>query len=268
MRRKLMAICLSFCLLTATGCAADSSPHAVENDFSGETSSLANPEEEKSGSENALSEENTYTENVQSQDSSTAGMTESALTAESDTASAESQTEDILSGTDFDSNLRIEDGMPQPMLSLTDLRDPYYTNEGSSVQRFCVYVETDHDTDNDGMADLVKAFVQVPTGAVLGQYKAATIYDPTPYTAGDVSAHTGDVLKKLFLEKEFDYKLLYKDCDKRKPSAEIDTMEAAGYARPEKDWNYQVPDTNLPGYGNGLCRRDCMRYRHVWIRRV
>ena len=250
MRRKLMAICLSFCLLAATGCAAGSSPQAVENDSFEETDSLAIPDAETSDSENALSADNANTVNAQSEDNSAAGMTESALTAESDSASAESQTEDILSDTDLDGNLRIEDGMPQPMLTLNDLRDPYYTNEGSSVQRFCVYVETDHDTDNDGMADLVKAFVQVPTGAVLGQYKAATIYDPTPYTAGDVPGHTGDVLKKLFLEKEFDYKLLYKDCDKRKPSAEMDTMEAAGNARPEKDWNYQVPDTNLPGFGN------------------
>ena len=229
-----MTICLSFCLLAATGCAADSSPQAGENDSFGETDTLANPDAETSDSENALSADNASTENAQSEDNSAAGMTESALTAESDSASAESQTEDILSDTDLDGNLRIEDGMPQPILTPTDLRDPYYTNEGSSVQRFCVYVETDHDTDNDGMADLVKAFVQVPTGAVLGQYKAATIYDPTPYTAGDVEGHTGDVLKKLFLEKEFDYKLLYKDCDKRKPSAEMDTMEAAGKARPER----------------------------------
>ena len=117
MRRKLMAICLSFCLLAATGCAADSSPHAVENDSFGETDTLANPDAETSDSENALSADNASTENAQSEDNSAAGMTESALTAESDSASAESQTEDILSDTDLDGNLRIEDGMPQPILT-------------------------------------------------------------------------------------------------------------------------------------------------------
>ena len=216
MKRKMMAACLAFCLLAATGCAAaDSKSPVVENDSAGETVS-AMQENEKS---------------------------------ESDDDPAANQNDENYPDTEYDGNLRIEDGMPQPMLMLSDPRDPYYTNEGSSVQRFCVYVETDHDTDNDGKADLVKAFVQVPTGAVLGQYKAATIYDPTPYAAGIVqSLDDGEDVKKVFLEKEFDYKLLYKDCDKRKPSGEMSTLEAAEYARPDKDWNYQVPDSGVPGF--------------------
>ena len=78
------------------------------------------------------------------------------------------------------------DGMAQPVLTYTNLRELDYTNEGSDILRFCVYVETDYDTDSDGMADLVEALVQVPRPAAEGAFKAATIYDPTPYGAGTV----------------------------------------------------------------------------------
>jgi len=44
-----------------------------------------------------------------------------------------------------------ENGMAQPILTFSDMRDENYTNEGSDILRFCVYVETDYDTDNDGM---------------------------------------------------------------------------------------------------------------------
>ena len=79
-----------------------------------------------------------------------------------------------------DDILKIEDGMLQPMLQYSDPRASDYSNEDSDILRFCVYVETDHDTDNDGMADLVKALIQVPRAAAEGKYKAAAIYDPTP----------------------------------------------------------------------------------------
>ena len=91
--------------------------------------------------------------------------------------------EKALDGNDF---LVIEDGALQPVLEVSHLRDPSYSNADSEVLRFCVYVETDNDTDNDGMADLVKALVQVPRAAVEGEYKAGTIYDPTPYGAGTI----------------------------------------------------------------------------------
>ena len=150
-------------------------------------------------------------------------------------------------GQTYDGNIRIEDGMLQPMLEFSNGRDPAYTNEGSDIIRYCVYVETDHDTDNDGMADLVKALVQVPRGAVDGKYKAATIYDPTPYGAGVVEENVNGA-EAWYLEKEFDYKLLYKDCEKRKPAGIMSTYEAAAAADPAKDWNYSVPNSSMPGY--------------------
>ena len=72
-----------------------------------------------------------------------------------------------------------EDGMAQAIFRYTNLRDENYTNDGSDILRFCVYIETDHDTDGDGMADLLEALVQVPRSAAEGAYKAGVIYDPT-----------------------------------------------------------------------------------------
>ena len=65
----------------------------------------------------------------------------------------------------YDGQLRLENGMMQPMLQWSDLRAADYTNDSSDILRFCVYVETDHDTDQDGMADLVKVLVQLPRAA-------------------------------------------------------------------------------------------------------
>ena len=70
----------------------------------------------------------------------------------------------------YDGNLREENGTLLPMLSYSDPRDPEYSNEDSDILRYCVYVETDNDTDNDGLADLVKVFVQVPRSAAEGKY--------------------------------------------------------------------------------------------------
>jgi len=36
------------------------------------------------------------------------------------------------------------------MCAYSNPRDPAYSNEDSDILRFRVYVETDHDTDNDG----------------------------------------------------------------------------------------------------------------------
>ena len=68
--------------------------------------------------------------------------------------------------TPYDGSLRIEDGMLLPMCEYSDPRDSEYSNENSDILRFCVYVETDNDTDNDGMADLVKVLLQLPRSAI------------------------------------------------------------------------------------------------------
>lgn len=144
------------------------------------------------------------------------------------------------------SGLRIENGMAQPMLTWSDYRAENYTNAESDILRYCVYVETDYDTDNDGKADLVKAFVQVPRAAVEGIYQAATIYDPYPYDAGD---NDNIDSANLYEEVPFDYQTLYKKGEKRVPSGSETTLEAAGAADPQ-DWNYIIPGTTTQGYGN------------------
>ena len=150
--------------------------------------------------------------------------------------------------TPHDGGLRIEDGTLLPMCECSDPRDPGYSNENSDILRFCVYVETDNDTDNDGMADLVKALVQVPRAAVEGKFKAATIYDPTPYGAGTYDDAYSNP-EHMFNKVPFDYDSLYRGCEKRTPAGEMSTMDCALAARPEKDWNYTVPQTIPPETG-------------------
>ena len=98
--------------------------------------------------------------------------------------------------------LKVENGVLQPVIRWSNLREENYTNEGKDILRFCVWVETDYDTDMDGKADLVKALVQVPRAAVEGTYKAAVIYDPTPYGAGTVERY--EDMGELYVEKVFD----------------------------------------------------------------
>ncbi|WP_081679531.1 CocE/NonD family hydrolase [Butyrivibrio sp. XPD2002] len=154
----------------------------------------------------------------------------------------------------YEGILRIEHGKLLPMLNYSEMRSSDYTNENNDIQRFCVYVETDHDTDNDGKADLVKAFVQVPTAAVDGKYKAATIYDPTPYAAGTVNSDyfsEAEGEKYTYLEKPFDYEKLYKAGEKRTPSGDMSTKEAALCANPE-DWDYTIAKTGQLSYEYGI----------------
>ena len=149
---------------------------------------------------------------------------------------------------EYDGNLIIEDGLPQPMLNYTDYMDPYVNQGDNDVLRFCVYVETDNDTDNDGMADLVKVLVQLPRSAAEGVYKAAAIYDPTPYNAGtyqDKDSHNS--YTSLYVEEPFNYNDLYRDCEKRTPEGVVTTLEAAQIADPN-EWIYSVPISRVQGY--------------------
>ena len=43
--------------------------------------------------------------------------------------------------------LKVENGVLQPVIRWSDLREKNYTNEGKDILRFCVWVETDYDTD-------------------------------------------------------------------------------------------------------------------------
>lgn len=76
-------------------------------------------------------------------------------------------------------------GMAQPIFPYTTGEvTEGYSNDESDIIRYCVYVETNYDTDDDGKLDLVKALVQIPRAAMEGNYKAATIYEARPYITG------------------------------------------------------------------------------------
>ncbi len=135
--------------------------------------------------------------------------------------------------------------MSQPVVKYAEPGTP---NTDSDIIRYCVYVETDHDTDGDGKADLVKALVQVPRAAAEGNYDAAAIYDPTPYQAGVTSNNIG-AKSYPYADKTFDYEKLYASGEKRKPAGDKSTMELAEEANSE-DWTYTVPgsDGKMSGY--------------------
>jgi len=140
--------------------------------------------------------------------------------------------------------MRYVDGMAQPMLTYSSPQTP---NEDSDILRLCVYVETDHDTDGDGMADLVKVFLQLPRPAVEGQYKAPAVYDPTPYPAG-VFEMTRAADSYPFAQDSFDYDRLYAEGEKRAPVEEVSTLAAAAEADPSA-WLYTDPgDATRQGY--------------------
>ena len=138
--------------------------------------------------------------------------------------------------------LKVENGVLQPVIKWSDLREENYTNEGKDILRFCVWVETDYDTDLDGKADLVKALIQVPRAAVEGKYKAAVIYDPTPYGAGTVERY--DEMGKLYVEKVFDSGRFYQECTKREPTGIMTSAEAAEKVDPMQ-WNYTTPEGDI-----------------------
>ena len=141
--------------------------------------------------------------------------------------------------------LKFEDGMSQPVVKYADPGTP---NTDSDIIRYCVYVETDHDTDGDGRADLVKALVQVPRAAAEGDYDAAAIYDPTPYQAGVTSNNIG-AKSYPYADETFDYEKLYAPGEKRKPAGDKSTMELSEEADSE-DWTYTVPGSQgkMSGY--------------------
>ena len=62
-------------------------------------------------------------------------------------------------------------GMAQPIFPYTTgAVTEGYDNANSDIIRYCVYVETNYDTDDDGKLDLVKALVQIPRAAMEGGY--------------------------------------------------------------------------------------------------
>lgn len=134
-------------------------------------------------------------------------------------------------------------GMAQPIFPFTTgAVKEGYSNENSDIIRYCVYVETNYDTDGDGKLDLVKALVQVPRAAAKGDYKAATIYEARPYITGCTNRGMGYDTKD-----GYDMTKLYAQPEARTSLGKTSTMEAAADAD-SSDWYYYNPFEDMMDY--------------------
>ena len=136
-------------------------------------------------------------------------------------------------------------GMAQPIFPYTTGEvTEGYSNDESDIIRYCVYVETNYDTDDDGKLDLVKALVQIPRAAMEGNYKAATIYEARPYiTDCNESMNPG----KNLGSESYDISKLYSQPDKRVPAGTATTADAAA-AADSADWYYWNPYEQMYDY--------------------
>ena len=137
-------------------------------------------------------------------------------------------------------------GMAQPIFPFTTgAVKEGYSNKDSDIIRYCVYVETNYDTDGDGKLDLVKALVQVPRAAAKGDYKAATIYEARPYITGCTELYGYE--DDLYNTGNFDIKAMYNTPAARKPVGSATTEKAAAAAN-SADWYYWNPEEKMMDY--------------------
>ena len=133
-----------------------------------------------------------------------------------------------------------ENGMAQPVFPFTDGKTgENYNPTTSDIVRYCVYVESDYDMDGDGKRDLIKTFIQVPRSAVEGNYKAASLFEASPYCTGinlDAYDHMKEVSEKEY--RKFDLEDLKKEVPARIPTGSISAMDLALKANPS-DWYYE-----------------------------
>lgn len=138
-------------------------------------------------------------------------------------------------------------GRAQPVFPFSPGDDiEHYSYDKSDIVRYIVYVETDYDTDGDGKPDLVKTFVQVPKAAVNGDYKAASIFEASPYVTGTTEERT---LEGIGLKEggNFEMAKLYEKPVKRQASKTVTTEEVAKATDP-KEWYYVNPRESSDDY--------------------
>ena len=137
-------------------------------------------------------------------------------------------------------------GMAQPIFPFTTgAVKEGYSNKDSDIIRYCVYVETNYDTDGDGKLDLVKALVQVPRAAAKGDYKAATIYEARPYITGCTELYGYE--DDLYNTGNFNIKAMYSTPAARTPVGSATTEKAAAAAN-SADWYYWNPEGKMMDY--------------------
>lgn len=127
--------------------------------------------------------------------------------------------------------MKFENGIAQPVFNIKN-----------DIARFCVYVETDYDTDDDGKLDLIKVVVQLPKEAMNGNYKAGVIYEARPYIAGTGYTFSGS---GSYAESN-----LYKKASPRTVKGSTTTAEVAKEAKSSEYSFYE----NLDWYDYFLVR--------------
>ncbi|MCD8192903.1 MAG: hypothetical protein LUD55_08945, partial [Oscillospiraceae bacterium] len=132
-------------------------------------------------------------------------------------------------------------GMAQPIFPYTTgAVYEGYSNEESDIIRYCVYVETNWDTDNDGYKDLVKVLVQLPRVVAEGDFQAATIYEARPYI-------TGNTMRQMeYVDGELDYDVynnpaVYERDEATEVLDSWTTSEEFVNAADSSDWYYDNP---------------------------
>jgi X-Pro dipeptidyl-peptidase len=121
-------------------------------------------------------------------------------------------------------------GLPQPVFAYTYESDDY-SNENSDTIRYCVYVETDYDTDSDGKRDLIEVFLQVPRAAMEGGYDAPVILVACPYD------HGVDFKEEAEPADAYDMSRIRSQPDVRVPVGSMSAWDTAMAAVPS-DWYY------------------------------
>lgn len=129
------------------------------------------------------------------------------------------------------------DGLAQPIFEYSD---PTQANGDTGVVRFCVYVETNYDTDGDGKLDLVKALVQLPQECMQG-LQVPVLYEARPYITGCTSG------PRPYVDGEYDLDSMYNQPAARTPAGEYKTAAAVKNANPD-DWYYYNPYEGMYDY--------------------
>lgn len=136
-----------------------------------------------------------------------------------------------------------DQGLHDPVVKLSNPYDLNYSNDNSEILRFCVWIETDFDTDGDGKNDLVKAFLQVPRMAVENNCQVPIIYDPTPYAAGTVidNGNEAKIRKGWNPEDRLDK---HQDPRATEGLVPLNTLDVSKEAKQET-WFYKLPTDGL-----------------------
>lgn len=101
--------------------------------------------------------------------------------------------------------------------------------------RYCVYVETNYDTDGDGKRDLVKAVVNLPGERMNEEGGTAAVFEARPYITGIV-----DDSQEVYAGGAFDEAGMLSQPAPRVPAGTETTADMVRTADPS-DWYYESP---------------------------